>query len=187
MIFKIGDKVSFLNEVGGGVVCEIIDKRTVSVRTDDGFDLPFLISDLINLDRKEEARRNITRASPKIDALDQLQDKVKVEGRTPSKSKRHSKSTRYKELEIDLHIEELVENFKWMSNHEIVTIQLRHFKNSLDKAIREQYHKLIVIHGVGNGKLKQEVHAYLSNAGNFTFYDASYAKYGFGATEIALM
>jgi hypothetical protein len=38
MILNEGDKVNFLNEVGGGEVSEVIDKDMVIVLTDDGFD-----------------------------------------------------------------------------------------------------------------------------------------------------
>ena len=40
---KIGDKVRFLNEVGGGTVAGFQDKNTVLVRDEDGFDVPVLI------------------------------------------------------------------------------------------------------------------------------------------------
>lgn len=86
-------------------------------------------------------------------------------------------------MEIDLHIEELTDNYGGMSNAEIVQVQLRHFQKALDKAINEHYRTLTVIHGVGNGRLKQEVRAIL-NSMKLRFHDASYSKYGFGATEI---
>jgi hypothetical protein len=47
MIFSKGDKVKFLNEVGGGEVVEIIDDNMVMIETQDGFRMPYLISELI--------------------------------------------------------------------------------------------------------------------------------------------
>ena len=47
MDFKIGDKVKFLNDVGGGVVTRIIDKVLVGVLVDDGFEVPVMASELI--------------------------------------------------------------------------------------------------------------------------------------------
>lgn len=44
---KIGDKVRFLNDVGGGVISGFQDKDMVLVRTDDGFELPTLAKDVI--------------------------------------------------------------------------------------------------------------------------------------------
>ena len=47
MKFKVGDKVKFLNDTGGGTVSEIIDNKVVNVRIEDGFDVPVLASELI--------------------------------------------------------------------------------------------------------------------------------------------
>lgn len=99
------------------------------------------------------------------------------------KSKPHRVNDAAYAMEIDLHIEELIDHYGGMSNAEIVQVQLRHFQQALDKAINEHYRTLTVIHGVGNGRLKQEVRAIL-NSMNLRFHDASYSKYGFGATEV---
>jgi hypothetical protein len=45
--FKVGDKVKFLNDTGGGVVSGIIDNKLVNVRIEEGFDVPVLISELV--------------------------------------------------------------------------------------------------------------------------------------------
>jgi len=50
----IGDKVRFLNDVGGGTVTKIIDKRTVAVQTDDGFEIPALDSELVIIGQGDE-------------------------------------------------------------------------------------------------------------------------------------
>lgn len=47
MPFNIGDKVRFLNDVGGGTIVSQIDSKKVMVRSADGFDIPVLVSDLI--------------------------------------------------------------------------------------------------------------------------------------------
>ena len=47
MKIKVGDKVKFLNDTGGGIVSEIIDDRMVNVRIEDGFDVPASMSELI--------------------------------------------------------------------------------------------------------------------------------------------
>ena len=55
MRFKVGDKVIFLNESGGGTVVGIIDQRLVKIETDDGFEIPVLSSDMI-LDSRFQAQ-----------------------------------------------------------------------------------------------------------------------------------
>ncbi|MEI6575062.1 MAG: DUF2027 domain-containing protein [Bacteroidota bacterium] len=47
MLFKIGDKVKFLNQKGGGVVSKIISPALVNVAIESGFEIPTLASDLI--------------------------------------------------------------------------------------------------------------------------------------------
>lgn len=44
---KIGDKVRFLSEVGGGIVSGFQDKDTVLVRDEDGFDIPMPVRECI--------------------------------------------------------------------------------------------------------------------------------------------
>ena len=47
MTLKIGDRVRFLNDVGGGTVTAFIDNKMVEVQTDDGFEIPVLATELV--------------------------------------------------------------------------------------------------------------------------------------------
>lgn len=90
------------------------------------------------------------------------------------------------EEEVDLHIEELVDDFRGMSNTEIITIQLNHFRHKLEEAIAGHVRKITFIHGVGNGRLKHEVRRILATYEGIRFQDAPYSRYGFGATEVLI-
>jgi hypothetical protein len=90
------------------------------------------------------------------------------------------------EKEFDLHIEELIENHNGMSNVEIMDYQLFIFKKELEKAIDSKFKKIIFIHGIGNGRLKSEILKILKTYKKIEFQDASYQKYGFGATEVLI-
>ncbi len=50
MKFKVGDKVKFLNESGGGVVSKIISPSMVNVAIEDGFEIPILTSDILKIE-----------------------------------------------------------------------------------------------------------------------------------------
>lgn len=50
---KIGDKVRFLNDVGGGVIAGFPDKDTVLVRDEDGFDIPVLRRECVVVDTND--------------------------------------------------------------------------------------------------------------------------------------
>ena len=73
-----------------------------------------------------------------------------------------------------------------MSNAEIISFQLRKFQRELDDAISNHFRSIVFIHGVGNGRLRGEIHNILKGYRKISFHDASYAKYGFGATEVII-
>lgn len=54
--FKVGDRVNFLNDKGGGVIRKIIDTRMAEVEIEDGFNVPVLMSELV-LDFRSQPNR----------------------------------------------------------------------------------------------------------------------------------
>lgn len=89
--------------------------------------------------------------------------------------------------EVDLHIDELLESIEGMSNSEMLKFQVNYFIKMLESAIYHKYFKIIFIHGVGNGKLKEEIRKILKETYSYLrVYDASLAKYGVGATEVQI-
>lgn len=90
-------------------------------------------------------------------------------------------------VEIDLHIDELIDNAKGLSNREILDLQLDKFQREMELAIKNRVKRIVFIHGVGNGVLKLEIAKKLSSAyARFQFQDASFKEYGFGATMVIL-
>ncbi len=86
---------------------------------------------------------------------------------------------------VDLHIEKLTDNWKSLSNFEILTIQLKEFEKWLDLTVAHRLPNLIVIHGVGTGKLKDEVHDILKVRKEVSRFINQYEpRFGYGATEI---
>src|SRR5688572_29491090 len=59
---------------------------------------------------------------------------------------------------VDLHIEKLTDDWKHLSNYEILRYQLRAFEKYYELALAHLQPSLIVIHGVGEGKLRDEIH-----------------------------
>jgi hypothetical protein len=117
-----------------------------------------------------------------IDAIRQMKG-PKVVGKV---SLKHSHRRDDVEEEIDLHIEKLVDSYSGMSNAEIVQIQLNAAQDKLDKSILKGLHRLVLIHGVGNGRLKSEIIKLLKSYYDIKFEDASFKKYGAGATMVYL-
>jgi len=86
---------------------------------------------------------------------------------------------------IDLHIEKLMDKWNGLSNFEILTIQLNYFEKYYNLAIANRQPNLIVIHGVGTGKLRDEIHENKKKKKEVrTFANQYHPNFGFGATEI---
>lgn len=62
---KKGDKVRFLNEVGGGIVTGFSGKDTVIVRSDDGFDIPMLQKECVVVDTNDYNIAKVHTVTPK--------------------------------------------------------------------------------------------------------------------------
>jgi Smr domain len=86
---------------------------------------------------------------------------------------------------VDLHIEKLTDSWKHLSNFEILTLQLKEFEKFYDLAVAHHQSTLTVIHGVGVGKLRDEIHDLLRLKKEVKSFVNQYnASYGYGATEI---
>ncbi len=65
MKFKVGDKVKFLNEKGGGTVTKIISPGLVHVSIEDGFDVPVMPGELVlDISEKKEDITSETTGHP---------------------------------------------------------------------------------------------------------------------------
>lgn len=89
-------------------------------------------------------------------------------------------------LEVDLHIEKINVDFKSLEPSSILALQLSYFRKNLDYAIQEQFKKVVFIHGVGNGVLKAEILKVIREYKDLKAREASFLKYGNGATEVLL-
>jgi hypothetical protein len=86
---------------------------------------------------------------------------------------------------VDLHIEKLTDEWKRMSNYEIVSLQLKTFEKYYELALHHHLPSFIVIHGVGEGVLRNEIHDILRLKKDVkSFVNQYHPAYGFGATEI---
>jgi hypothetical protein len=86
---------------------------------------------------------------------------------------------------IDLHIEKLMDDWKHLSNYEILGIQLKTFEKYYELALTHFQPSLIVIHGVGEGRLRDEIHERLRLKKEVkSFVNQYHPLYGYGATEI---
>lgn len=86
---------------------------------------------------------------------------------------------------IDLHIEKLTDHWQQLSNLEILAIQLQEFDKYFDLALAHRQLTLTVIHGVGEGVLKNEIQAKLKQSKEVASFEDDYdPQFGYGATKI---
>ena len=86
---------------------------------------------------------------------------------------------------IDLHIEKLSDDWKHLTNYEILSQQLKAFEKYYELALAHIQPSLIVIHGVGEGRLRDEIHDRLRLKKEVkSFVNQYHPLYGYGATEI---
>lgn len=175
--FEIGDKVSVLDEDIDGIVLKV-ENTAVTIETREGFVMTFFVNELIKTNNINDL--NNVFSSKSLTSV--LQDKTEEKKRSFVKEKKNKKDDFV--LEVDLHIEKLVKKFRGLSNFEILNIQMDNAKGQLDFAIRKRLPKLVFIHGVGEGVLKSELEFLFSKYDGITFKEASYQKYGVGATEV---
>ena len=150
MKFKVGDKVLFKKEKQSGIVIKVNSLYKVVVETIDGFDIIVSVNDLASVEED-------TDKSTSYGAISSNKDRV-ISKKQPTKQQR-SKSV----LEVDLHIESLTKTYHYMDNLEILQTQLNECHNKIDKALHSNYQKLIIVHGIGTGVLRNEVHNLLNN------------------------
>jgi len=89
--------------------------------------------------------------------------------------------------ELDLHIEKITDNTKGMNNSDIVHLQMRRFQDYMQEALRLGVPRVFIIHGIGKGRLKNNIHRWLEdNPYVIKFKNEFHPNFGWGATEVDL-
>ena len=176
MSFQIGNNVRVLDEDLQGKIVAIKEDQ-ITIETEDQMHFSFRPHELVVVTQDQ---KELSKFSDIHHPL--LREKLN------DKTKRKSLFKKEKSgvvLEIDLHIEKLVSSTRNMDTFDILNYQMRVAKQKLEWALARRISKIIFIHGVGDGVLKQELLLILKRY-PVKFYDASFKKYGYGATEVVL-
>ncbi len=90
-------------------------------------------------------------------------------------------------VEIDLHIGELLDDTTGMSNGDMLNYQLDVFRKTLDQYKAKKGQRIVFIHGKGDGVLRNAILKELKyKYKEYTYQDASFREYGFGATMVTI-
>jgi hypothetical protein len=115
----------------------------------------------------------------KEELLKSFVEKPEVKRPVPKKT-----APKPEQYEINLHINELVETVGGLTNSQILKIQMDQVHASIKEAIENKVKKVVFIHGVGNGILKDEIRKLVGKQYHFDCQDASFREYGYGATIV---
>ncbi len=175
--FKMNDSVQALDDDFEGVIVAK-DGDMVDVEGIDGFVVRFRESELIPAISTIDAHK-LSSVSPAV-----ITEKEAASKRPNFVQASKKKKKQIPPMEVDLHIGKLVRSPQGMSNYEILNLQLDTAKRQLEFAKNKRIQRIVFIHGVGEGVLKEELNYLLRRYENLKFFDADYQKYGVGATEV---
>ncbi len=131
---------------------------------------------------KDEVQKKLEQISDK-ELRNALRDKFTEDTKKSKSPKQNTKEI----LEVDLHIHELLDDTRGLSNKDMLDYQMEKFHEVLRQNAKNKNKKIVFIHGKGNGVLKAEIlrtlkHQYKS----CKYQDASFREYGFGATMVII-
>lgn len=174
-MFFEGQKVRVVDDTAYGRVLKV-GPENVLVLTNHGFEVYYSYNEIVPEHGAKDMALSISTT--------QAREKIMTDKQT--KVKNQKVIARGKVPEIDLHIENLLDNWQKMSNYDILQYQMRYFRKRLDKLMEQRCPKIIVIHGKGEGVLRSEIRLELLKHSHIEYLDGSYLEYGVGATELRI-
>jgi len=152
-----------------------------SFTENDYFDEPAMMIDICSEKEKEAEIQKMTEISP--EEIKQAMFSKEESGRPRIIKRPQIAET----IEIDLHINELLDTTAGLSNAAMLQCQLDKFHEVLNENKNRKGQKIVFIHGKGEGVLRKEIEKLLKTQyKTYYFQDASFREYGFGATMVTI-
>ena len=166
MMFEVGQEVSILHETGVFKVLEIEDGQ-LTLQDEFGFNQK-IASNLV-VSRKAVST-----------------NKLIVKDTTSSASTSTKKSPQKSEPFIDLHAEALGLSAQ-LQAHDLLLAQMSAFKKFCNLQHQQRVQKFKVIHGAGEGRLKQEIRMLVQGKAGLQMHDAQWHHGAVGASIIEMI
>ena len=108
------------------------------------------------------------------------------EGKRPARQ-RIERKVRNPIIEVDLHINQLIDTTSGMDNAAILEYQLNKFHEVMTSNLKLKNSKIVFIHGKGDGVLKTSlINELRKKYPKCQYQDASFQEYGYGATMVII-
>jgi len=144
------------------------------------FDVPVIAFDIVSNDKtttdptldKAELTAMISRQETPV-----KKEKIRTKKEAPKKDV----------IEVDLHIDELVDTTAGLTPADMLNLQIDKFCKVMNENLRHIGQKIVFIHGKGEGVLRQALMKELTHRyKGHDVQDASFREYGFGATQVTI-
>ena len=148
----------------------------------DFFETPALLYDVV---RDDQLVRQVYVSAE--DLQDALMKKKTVDTLSPKPKAKPEKKGKNDVVEVDLHIDALLDDTRGMSNAEMLQYQLGKFREVMEQYKNKREQRIVFIHGKGEGVLRKAVLDELKRKyPACKAQDASFQEYGFGATLVTI-
>ena len=147
----------------------------------DFFDTPALMYDVV---KNDFSSKQVYVSAEELQ--DALMQKKTVES-SPKPQTIVKRGGKNEIIEVDLHIGELLDDTRGMSNSEILGYQLDKFREVMEQYKNKREQRIVFIHGKGDGVLRKALLDEMKRKyPACKTQDASFQEYGFGATMVTI-
>lgn len=144
------------------------------------FDTPVIAFDIV---RNDIPQRSMVIDSGRLEEAMKSKRQADVRERRPVEKRKE----RPQVIEVDLHIDELIDSKAGLSNTDMLNVQLKEFNRVMEENLRHKGQKIVFIHGKGEGVLRNALLKELRlKYKHCDVQDASFREYGFGATQVTI-
>ena len=212
---QIGDKVRFLNEVGGGVISGFEGSDIILVTDEFGFEIPTLRSDVVVIEtdsnnfvrRKTPGLRSLKEQTPPqpTAATAPTKPQERVGEEQPTAGEDNDDEDDYEPepiqpvkeekvlfpadtlVKVDLHIDALLDDTEGMSPSVLLNTQMTEFRVFMERYLHKKGTRLVFLHGKSQHELRESIMRELERHYAFCqHYWAGLKDYGFSGTIVVI-
>lgn len=151
------------------------------------FDTPVIALDIVRDDKPFTEQPTVSSGQVEKDLKHKIRADRQVRKPVVKRKEKRSERRNGEIIEVDLHITELVDTIRGLSNADMLNLQIDEFRRVMDANLHNHGQKIVFIHGKGEGVLRQAIIKELAyRYKEHRVQDASFQEYGYGATQVTI-